>query len=256
MRRLVPFLALAALLPACAGNSLGPGTDPSYAGDAALNMKLGNEALASKQYNVAEKYFEYVKTKYPFLDAAREAELRLADVSFDRENWTEARDRYIVFVKLHPTYFRVDYASYRAALTYYRDMPSQLFFLPPGAEKDQTQVKGAFDSLDNFVKTYPDSTFVPEAKKFEEEARQRLAKHELYVADFYEKRGHLAGAVGRLEVVVTKYPGPDEANLLFRLHDLYLKLSDPVRAKGALERIVTRLPGTPAAQRAQKMLGS
>jgi hypothetical protein len=28
-----------------------------------------------------------------------------------------------------------------------------------------------------------------------------------------------------------------------------------VRAKGALERIVIRLPGTPAAQRAQAMLG-
>jgi outer membrane protein assembly factor BamD len=256
MHRLLLSTALAALLASCAGGGSGSAADPSYASDAALNMKLGNEALASKQYITAEKYFEYVRTKYPFLDAAREAELRLADVSFDRENYTEARDRYVVFAKLHPTYFRVDYAAYRAALTYYRDMPSQLFFLPPAAEKDQTQVKGAFDSLDNFVKIYPDSTFVPEAKKYQEDARKRLAQHELYVADFYERRGHLAGAVGRLEVVVTKYPGPDEANLLFRLHDLYLKLSDPVRAKGALERIVTRLPGTPAAQRAQAMLGS
>jgi len=55
---------------------------------------------------------------------------------------------------------------------------------------------------------------------------------------------------------VQKYPGQDEAALLFRLHDLYLKLSDPEHARGALERIVTKLPGTPAAQRAQKMLGS
>lgn len=253
-RRLLPLL-LAGLLPACSLTGPGDGAEPTYASDAAVNMKRGNEALASRQYMTAEKYFEYVKTKYPFLDASREAELRLGDVSFEREYWTEARDRYTVFVKLHPTYFRVDYAAYRAALTYYKDMPSQLFFLPPGYEKDQTQVKGAFDSLDTFVKTYPDSSFVPEAKKFQAEARQRLIQHELYVADFYEQRGHLAGAAGRLEVVVTKFPGPNEADILFHLHDLYLKLSDPVRAKGALERIVARMPGTPEAQRAQAMLG-
>ena len=255
MRRLLPVV-LAALLPACSLSGPGDAADPSYASDAAVNMKRGNEALASKQYVTAERYFEYVKTKYPFLDASREAELRLGDVSFEREFWSEARDRYVVFVKLHPTYFRVDYAAYRGALTYYRDMPSQLFFLPPATEKDQTQVKGAFDSLDSFVKTYPSSTFVPQAKIYREEARQRLAAHEMYVADFYEKRGHLAGAAGRLEILVTKYPGgSDEATILFRLHDLYLKLSDPVRAKGALERIVIRLPGTQAAQRAQAMLG-
>lgn len=254
MHRRLLLLLVPPLWAACSVSGPGDGAEPSYASDAAVNMKRGNEALASKQYMTAEKYFEYVKTKYPFLDASREAELRLADVSFEREYWSEARDRYIVFVKLHPTYFRVDYAAYRAALTYYRDMPSQLFFLPPSAEKDQTQVKGAFDSLDTFVKTYPDSTYVPEAKKYMVEARSRLIQHELYVADFYEKRGHLAGAAGRLEVVVSKYPGPDEANILFRLHDLYLKLSDPVRAKGALERIVARMPGTPAAQRAQAIL--
>jgi len=252
-RRLLLLLLAPPLLAACAVSG-SEGAQPTYASDAAVNMKRGNEALASKQYMTAEKYFEFVKTKYPFLDASREAELRLADVSFEREYWSEARDRYTVFVKLHPTYFRVDYAAYRAALTYYRDMPSQLFFLPPAAEKDQTQVKGAFDSLDTFVKTYPDSTYVPEAKKYMVDARERLIQHELYVADFYETRGHLAGAAGRLEVVVTKYPGPGEANILFHLHDLYLKLSDPVRAKGALERIVARMPGTPAAQRAQALL--
>jgi outer membrane protein assembly factor BamD len=226
-----------------------------YANDASNNMRLGNEALSDHQYGMAEKYFEYVKTKFPFIDASREAEIRLGDVSYDKELWTEARDRYTVFTKLHPSYFRVDYCAYRAALTYYREMPSSFFILPPSAEREQTQVHGAWDSMSSFIKTYPSSVYTPEAKKYAEEARQRLAQHEMYVADFYEKRGHLAGAVGRLETLVTKYPGQDEATILFRLHDLYVRLSDPVHARGALERIVTRLPGTPAAQRAQAMLG-
>jgi outer membrane protein assembly factor BamD len=248
------FTCLAILTTACGTVSSG-GPTPTYGGEAATNMKRGNDALANKDYTLAERYFEYVKTKYPFVDASREAELRLADVSFERELWSEARDRYIGFVKLHPSYFRVDYAAFRAAQTYYRDMPSGFFLLPPVSEREQTNVRGAFDSMTAFVKSYPSSVYVPEAKKDAETARQKLAAHEMYVADFYEKRGHLAGAAGRLETLVTKYPGQDEASILFRLHDLYLKLSDPVHARDALERIVTRLPGTPAAARAQSMLG-
>jgi outer membrane protein assembly factor BamD len=249
------LLSLAVLAAGCttfAGTST---KTPTYANDASANMKLGNEALADHQWAMAEKYFEYVKTKYPFLDASREAEIRLGDVSFDHELWTEARDRYTVFVKLHPSYFRVDYCAYRAALTYYREMPSSLFILPPASEREQTQVKGAWETMTAFIKNYPSSVYVPEAKKYAEDARQRLSQHEMYVANFYEKRGHLNGAVGRLETLVTKYPGQDEATILFRLHDLYIKLSDPVNARGALERIVTRLPGTPAAAKAQAMLG-
>ncbi len=248
------LVCLAALAVACGTVTTG-GPTPVYASDAAINMKRGNDALADKQYALSERYFEYVKTKYPFVDASREAELRLADVSFERELWTEARDRYTTFVKLHPSYFKVDYAAYRAAMTYYRDMPSAFFLLPPDMEREQTNVRGAFDSMTAFVKTYPSSQYVAEAAKHGEEARQKLAQHEMYVADFYERRGHLAGAVGRLETLVQKYPGQDEATILFRLHDLYLKLSDPDHAKGALERIVTKLPGTPAARRAQSMLG-
>ena len=254
MGRLLPLFLLVALVAACGTVSTG-GPTPTYASAAAANMKLGNEALADKQYALSERYFEYVKVKYPFIDASREAELRLADVSYERELWTEARDRYTVFVKLHPSYFRVDYAAFRAAMTWYRDMPSSFFLLPPDSEREQTNVRGAFDGLTAFVKTYPSSIYVEEAKKDGEQARKRLAAHEMYVANFYEKRGHLAGAVGRLETLVNKYPGQDEASILFHLHDLYLKLSDPVHARDALERIVTRLPGTPAAARAQSMLG-
>ncbi len=249
------LLSLAALAAGCTTFAGSSTKTPSYASDASANMKLGNEALADHQYGMAEKFFEYVKTKYPFLDASREAEIRLGDVSFERELWTEARDRYTVFVKLHPSYFRVDYCAYRAALTYWREMPSSLFILPPSSEREQTQVKGAWDTMSAFIKNYPSSVYVPEAKKYAEDARQRLAQHEMYVANFYERRGHLNGAVGRLETLVTKYPGQDEATILFRLYDLYLKLSDPVHARGALERIVTRLPGTPAAAKAQAMLG-
>jgi len=252
--RLLPFLAL---LPACglfSGN--GDFGEPDYASEASTNLKRGDEALDSSQYQLAEKYYEYVKTKFPFLEASRQAELRLGDVSFDRELWSEAADRYTGFVKLHPTHAKVDYAAYRAALSHFRDIPSDWFMLPPSSEKDQTQVKAAWESLNEFVKTYPQSQYIEDARKKLADVRERLIRHEVYVADFYEKRERYSAAVSRLETVVDKYPSKDDPDYLFRLHDLYSRLKDQAKARDALQRIITRAPGTPAAERAQKMLGS
>ena len=254
--QILPLTALA-VLPACglfSGN--GDFGEPDYASEASTNLKRGDEALESSQYAVAEKYYEYVKTKFPFLDAAKMAELRLCDVSFQRELWTEAADRCTAFVKLHPTHPKVDYAAYHAALAHYRDMPVDWFMIPSSSEKDQTQVRAAYTALNDFVKTYPDSQYRPEAQKQLAEVRKRLAEHEIYVADFYEKRARWAAAVNRLETVADKYPGYDDDRVLFRLHDLYVRLKDPAKAKDALQRVITRMPGTPAAERARSMLGT
>src|SRR5271163_1519126 len=77
MGRLPHCLAL--LVAACGTVSPDSSAQPVYASDAAINMKRGNDALKDKQYSLSERYFEYVKAKYPFVDASREAELRLAD---------------------------------------------------------------------------------------------------------------------------------------------------------------------------------
>ena len=228
-----------------------------FAADAQANLTKGNEALRNKDYLDAEKYFEFVKTKYPYLDAAKEAEIRLADTDFDRERYTEARDRYNNFVKLHPTHPKVDYAAFRAAMTHYKDMPSDFFILPSSKEKDQTQVRGANKALTDFVRSYPNSIYLAEATRFLDDTRRRLAQHELYVAAFYEKRDKWPAVAQRLETVAQKYTGLGyDEDVLFRLHDVYGKMNDKGRAEEALRRIISRFPGTPAAARAQQMLGS
>src|SRR5215469_7935017 len=154
LHRLLPLAALL-VVPGCGlFSNNGDFGEPDYASEASTNLKRGDEALESSQYQLAEKYFEYVKTKFPFLEASRQAELRLADVSFERELWSEAADRYNGFVKLHPTHAKVDYAAYRAALSHYRDIPGDWFLLPPSSEKDQTQVRAAWEALNEFTKTY------------------------------------------------------------------------------------------------------
>ena len=235
----------------------GESGEPSYGADAESNMKSGNDALESKNFTEAEKYFEYVRSKYPFLEAAKEAELKLADTDYEADRFPEARDRYLNFVKLHPAHPRADYASFRAALTHYREIPSDLFFLPPSHEKDQIDVSNTIRAMDDFLRQYPDSPLAPEARKYVEDCRKRLCRHELYVASFYRKRERWGAVVNRLNIVVEKYPGLGyEEEALFGLHEAYGKLGDSQRAQEVLRKIISLLPGTPAAEKATKLLGS
>ena len=231
--------------------------EPDYASKAEENLRQGEEALGSRDFLRAEKFFEYVKTKFPYLEASKEAELRLGDVAFEQEQFPEAREKYEAFIKLHPTHPKVDYAAYRAALTHVNEMPSDFFLLPPSEEKDQTEVLSALRAMSDFLRQYPQSEYVKEAKTQEAEAKRRLAKHELYAAAFYRKREHWHAVAQRLEGLLTRYPGTQyEEEALFSLHEAYVKLKEPDHAQETLRKVLQRLPHTPAADRAQRMLGS
>lgn len=256
MKSLLPILLLIAIAEVNC-STLGGETQAEFKKDAVSNLASGNAALKNHNYAVAEQYFDFVRTKYPFLDASKEAELRLADTDFAREQYSGARDRYQNFAKLHPTHPRADYAAYRAALTYYQEIPSDFFLVPRSYEKDQTAVRGALKSMTDFIKNYPSSSYLPDAQKGLNEVRGRLAKHELHVADFYAHHGRWPAVAVRLESLVDNYPGAGyDQDALFRLNEVYQRLNQPERAKEALRKVIDRFPGTDAAERARKLLGS
>lgn len=231
--------------------------EPDFAAQAEENLRLGDEALENHDFLKAEKYYDYVRTKFPYLEAAKDAELKLGDVDFEQEHYPEARERYDSFIKLHPTHPKVDYAAYRSALTHFKDMPSDFFLLPPSEEKDQTEVESALKAMNNFLRQYPDSQYANEAKAQAEVARQKLAEHELYVAAFYRKRERWPAVAQRLEGLLSKYPGTRyDEEAFFSLHEAYVKLKQPERAQETLRKLIKQMPGTPAAERAQRMLGS
>ncbi len=258
MPRLAPFALLLLALQGCKTLNLfggDEGANVTYAQDADTNLKKGDEALAAKSYVEAQHYFDFVKSKYPYLEAAKTAELRLGDTDFERERYIEARDRYQNFVKLHPSHAKVDYAAFRAALTHYKEMPSDLFILPPSEEKDQNALRAAQVALSDFLRTYPSSEHQDEAKKVLGDVRKRLADHELYVADFYRSRSRWPAVINRLQVVAKDYGdlGFDE-KVYFGLYDAYSSLKDQERAKEALRTLIAKAPNSAGAKRAQSIL--
>jgi len=255
--RLHSLLAIALLGLACSTGRTSLGGDVSYGETAEQDYRYGNEALKSKDYLEATKFFEHVRTKYPFSKYAALADLRLADVKFDQDHFIEAADAYAEFVKLRPNHESVDYAAFRVGLSYWKDAPGDFILFPPAYEKDLAPVRKAVKSLADFVRSYPRSSHRPEAEKLLEKARGQLIDYEWYVAQFYARRGHWAGAAGRLEGLVKEYPdSPREPAALYELAQAYLKLDERFRARQALQQLIVKHPRDERRAAAEKLLAS
>ena len=251
--RLLALLLLP--LVACASSRVSLSGELRYGKTAEENYQYGLEELEKSNWVEGQKFLEHVRAKYPFSKYAALAELRIADAKFKQDKFQEAAEAYQAFATLHPTHDEVDYAEFRAAVSYEREAPSDFLLFPPAFEKDQRQLRTAVEKLKAFLKERPDSKHAAEAAEVLARAQGRLAAHEWYVADFYLKRGHWAGAAGRLEVLLKEHPGSSqEPEALLRLAQAYAGMEETFRAQQALQRFLARFPDHPRHREAEALL--
>jgi outer membrane protein assembly factor BamD len=256
MRRLALVAGLA-LAAACSSKHTTFTGELKLAKTAEDNYQAGLDEVKATHYEEATRFFEYVKTKYPYSKFAALADLRIADVKFAQDRFAEAAEAYTQFITLHPTNEEVDYAEYRAGLSHFKEAPGDFVLFPHAYEKDQRQTEKAVEVLTKFAKEHPTSKYLPEAQKVLDEARSRLAAREWYVAEYYFKRDRWAGAAGRYESLVEKYPGSrHEAEALYKLAHACIHLNEKFRARTALQQLIVKHPDDPRRVAAEKLLAS
>jgi outer membrane protein assembly factor BamD len=249
---------LFALLPllACASGRVSFTGEIRYAKTAEENYEAGLDEMKKENWVESGKFYEHVRTKYPFSKYAALAELRLADSKYLQSRFPEAAESYTAFVTAHPTHDEADYAAFRAALSRYHDAPSDFFIFPPAFEKDQKALRSAAELLTAFLKERPHAAQVAEARKLLAEVNGKLAAHEIYVAEFYWKRERWAGAAMRYEGLVRDFPGlAQEPEALLRIGQAYARLEEKFRAQQALQKLIARYPQDPRRVEAEKLLG-
>ena len=288
--RVFSALFLVALLPGCAALGLGDDDDKdvtvTYAAEVLENYRNGMEELWDENYLEARKFMEHVRNNFQFSKYAVLAELRLADADFGRSKYAEAFDGYTLFRKFHPNHPAAGYAAYKAALSFYEEMPSNWFFMPPPEERDQAPIRRAAQYFQRYVEEYgamadlpegqqkvaPDAEgewdiMVGEEQRFSEadrlasansklsEVRRRLADHEMYVAEFYLRVDKPKAAVARLEGLLDKFNGVGlDIEALELLAETYLDMEDKPKARRTYERLLADFPGDPAAEDAREFL--
>jgi outer membrane protein assembly factor BamD len=250
-----------ALCAACAGKENVDITKPvtgAEASNAERAYKRGLQEKKDRNYLEAVRYLEYVRNNFPYSQYAALAELAIADMAFERDDWGTAATQYQDFTKSHPSHPQADYAAFRAGLARWEDKPSDLWLLPPSWEKDQLPLRSALDALQRFVVSYPKSQYVPRARELIADIRQRLSRHEQYVVDFYWKRKSWKGAAGRLVGLADNFGdlngGKMRSDSLWRASEAYRNLNDPVAERKVLQRIVQETPDSGHAKEAQARL--
>ena len=166
------------------------------------------EAMNSSNWATAAKYFEKLEARYPFGRYAQQAQLDSAYAYYrdgEPASAIAACDR---FIKLHPNHPNVDYAYYlKGVVNFYEDQSflAQWSKQDP-AERDPRSARDSFNAFKELVTRFPDSKYAPDATARMKYLVNGLASHEVYVAQWYLKRGAYVAAVNRASYALKTYP--------------------------------------------------
>lgn len=111
--------------------------------------------------------------------------------------------------------------------------------------------------LREFIEKHPQSTHLADARKTLAQAQEMLAKRELFVGDYYFKRGYFAGAAGRYKGLTETYPDAPQARPAeLKLAQAYVRMNEKFQARQALQRLITEHPESRERAEAEKLLES
>lgn len=200
-----------------------------------------------KDYETIFKLLKEVQLRYTYSPYATLAELRTADAYFDKGEYETAAIEYLEFLKRHPGHKEAAYATYRLALSFYKQIKSP--------DRDPTFTRESLKWFLVFLEEYPDSPLVPDAEVRIRKCRDRLAKREIIIGNFYNKRKNYKAAAYRYNVVVTEYVGAkryDEA--LYLLGRAYAKSDQYELARITLNRLLVEYPDQKYSGKASSLL--
>lgn len=219
----------------------GPGATRSPLSDRELRQQAqelyrhAREALESSDYSVAITRYDGLIARYPFSDYSTQAELEKIYAQYKSYQFDEAITASDRFLRAHPRHPHADYILYvKGVADFNRDEGLLDTMMPDSAKRDIGNERRAFEDFALLLQRYPTSRYAGDARRRMLYARNRIADHELSVAQFYMTRGAYVAAAKRATDIVTEYPGaPATAEALRILQRAYSRLGLEQEAKDA-----------------------
>jgi len=168
-----------------------------------------SKSLAQQDYDNAIRLFEALNARYPFANEARQARLDLIYAYYKGRESESALDAADTFIRENPTHPRVDYAWYIKGLVDFERTPNVLerFFKVDLDERPPQTARKAFAAFRKVVEDYPKSEYAHDARRRMIHLRNRLADYQIYVANYYMKRGAYVAAAQRAKETIEQFDG-------------------------------------------------
>jgi len=163
-------------------------------------------ALLDENYESAIKKFESLQSRFPYGRFAQQSQLEIAYSYYKQgeiESAIAAADRYI---KQYPNSPTVDYAYYLKGLALFHGESGLFGLQGDPTERDPKAAQDSFSAFKDLLARYPDSKYSADAKTRMQYLINALAKYDIHVANYYQRRGAYIAAVNRAKQVLTQYP--------------------------------------------------
>jgi outer membrane protein assembly factor BamD len=221
------------------------GGRPDTLPPAAKLYEDGERELGRGRYDAAREDLRKIVERFPDSSLVPETRFLIGESYYREEEYERAIREFEAFMSLYPAHRIADLVQYRLARSYFDGMPT--------VERDQAVTAKAVTELQKLVKQYPESRYAPDAIVKIEVCRLRLAQKELWVADYYVRRGHWLAAIQRYDVILKEYARTAAApQALFQKADALLRLQRTDEADSALRRLVEQYPDSEWARRAKQ----
>lgn len=166
------------------------------------------QKLQDGNFKAAITQLEALDNRYPFGPYAQQVQLDLIYAYYKSSELPLAQASIDRFIRLNPTHPNVDYVLYMRGLTNMAQDESALqnFFGVDRSDRDPQYSRAAFKAFNQLLQGYPNSQYANDASKRLAFLKERLAKYELSVAQYYTKRGAYVAVVNRVEQMLKDYP--------------------------------------------------
>jgi outer membrane protein assembly factor BamD len=200
-----------------------------------------------KRWDVAAEEFRSLVDTHPYHALTPHAEIRLGEMYFLEQRYTEAIAVFEGFLKIRPTHPHAAYALYLLGSAHYHERATY--------DRDPTATGKAAQAFDRLLREHPSSPYDERARARLADARGELAEHELYVGNFYFKQKKFEAARRRYEKVWRLYPEqPSAERARVRAGEAELRLGRLDAARATLSPVVHGAADRRLAGRAEALL--
>lgn len=235
MKYLVAAATLSLVLAGCSSSKDSVPDSPP-----AELYEQSQQKLQDGNFRGAITQLEALDNRYPFGPYSQQVQLDLIYAYYKSDDLLLAQTTIDRFMRLNPTHPNIDYVLYMRGLT---DMAMdestiQNLFGIDRSDRDPRYAQAAFRDFGLLLQSYPNSLYAADAYKRMLFLKNRLAKHELAVAQYYTKRGAFVAVVNRVEQILRDFPDTQAAReALPLMENAYRKMNLTTQAESVAKLV-------------------
>jgi outer membrane protein assembly factor BamD len=203
-------------------------------------------ALDMGDYTTAITYYEQLEARFPFGEYAQQALLESAYAQYKNDDPETAIANIDRFMRVYPLNENIDYAIYlRGLVNFHRDVGLVEKYVPRDeSQRDPGSAEDALRDFNTLIQRFPTSRYAEDSAQRIVYLRNRLAQHEINVANYYMRRSSYIAAANRAKYVLENYsrtPAMPDALVIMAKAYKVLGLND--MSEDALRVLELNYPG-------------